>query len=43
MEPADARYPSLTADINALVALILVGSTLPALPAIRFVRLPSEQ
>ncbi|MGA2795915.1 MAG: hypothetical protein ABSE69_20895 [Roseiarcus sp.] len=43
MEPADARYPSLTPDINALVALILVGSTLLALFAIRFVKFPSEQ
>jgi putative spermidine/putrescine transport system permease protein/spermidine/putrescine transport system permease protein len=31
-----------TPDINALVALILVGSTLLALLAIRFVKLPSE-
>ena len=32
-----------TPDINALVALILVGSTLLALLAIRFVKLPSQQ
>jgi putative spermidine/putrescine transport system permease protein/spermidine/putrescine transport system permease protein len=31
-----------TPDINALVALILVGSTLLALLAIRFVKLPSD-
>ena len=31
-----------TPDINALVAVILVGSTLLALLAIRFVKLPTQ-
>ncbi len=43
MEPAGARCPSPTPDVNASVAPILVGGTLLALLAIRFVKLLSEQ
>jgi len=43
MEPAAARYWSLTADINGLAGLIVFGGALSARLAIRFVKFPSEQ